>query len=286
MAKDVDLSSKEWRDLIFEGKNKDFGAYKLRQGSESRHNKAFFYVLIGLVAVCLLIFGYMKYEAYKTQKAEEEAKAKLEQQIAELQKQLKAEKEEEKEEEVEQIEIEEVKPEAPQLATQLMTELLLTDTPKEDNEIKANEDIQKDNSVMSTFTQAGSDDINLIKEHKEEVVQEKPREEKKKEEVFTHVEQMPKFPGGDAELYKFISNNLNYPAMAIENNVQGRVVVQFVVTKDGSIGNVKVVRSVDRDLDNEAIRVCKKLPKFIPGKQNGQPVNVWYTLPVTFKLQN
>lgn len=284
MAKDVDLSSKEWRDLIFEGKNKDFGAYKLRQGSESRHNKAFFYVLIGLVAVCLLIFGYMKYEAYKTQKAEEEAKAKLEQQQKLAQ--MEAEKEEEKEEDVEQIEIEEVKPEAPQLATQLMTELLLTDTPEEDNEIKANEDIQKDNSVMSTFTQAGSDDINLIKEHKEEVVQEKPREEKKKEEVFTHVEQMPKFPGGDAELYKFISNNLNYPAMAIENNVQGRVVVQFVVTKDGSIGNVKVVRSVDRDLDNEAIRVCKKLPKFIPGKQNGQPVNVWYTLPVTFKLQN
>lgn len=284
MAKDVDLSSKEWRDLIFEGKNKDFGAYKLRQGSESRHNKAFFYVLIGLVAVCLLIFGYMKYEAYKTQKAEEEAKAKLEQQQKLAQ--MEAEKEEEKEEEVEQIEIEEVKPEAPQLATQLMTELLLTDTPKEDNEIKANEDIQKDNSVMSTFTQAGSDDINLIKEHKEEVVQEKPREEKKKEEVFTHVEQMPKFPGGDAELYKFINNNLNYPAMAIENNVQGRVVVQFVVTKDGSIGNVKVVRSVDRDLDNEAIRVCKKLPKFIPGKQNGQPVNVWYTLPVTFKLQD
>mgnify|MGYP005942816859 FL=1 len=284
MAKDVDLSSKEWRDLIFEGKNKDFGAYKLRQGSESRHNKAFFYVLIGLVAVCLLIFGYMKYEAYKTKKAEEEAKAKLEQQQKLAQ--MEAEKEEEKEEEVEQIEIEEVKPEAPQLATQLMTELLLTDTPKEDNEIKANEDIQKDNSVMSTFTQAGSDDINLIKEHKEEVVQEKPREEKKKEEVFSHVEQMPKFPGGDAELYKFISNNLNYPAMAIENNVQGRVVVQFVVTKDGSIGNVKVVRSVDRDLDNEAIRVCKKLPKFIPGKQNGQPVNVWYTLPVTFKLQN
>lgn len=284
MAKDVDLSSKEWRDLIFEGKNKDFGAYKLRQGSESRHNKAFFYVLIGLVAVCLLIFGYMKYEAYKTQKAEEEAKAKLEQQQKLAQ--MEAEKEEEKEEGVEQIEIEEVKPEAPQLATQLMTELLLTDTPKEDNEIKANADIQKDNSVMSTFTQAGSDDIDLIKEHKEEVVQEKPREEKKKEEVFTHVEQMPKFPGGDAELYKFISNNLNYPAMAIENNVQGRVVVQFVVTKDGSIGNVKVVRSVDRDLDNEAIRVCKKLPKFIPGKQNGQPVNVWYTLPVTFKLQN
>ncbi len=284
MAKDVDLSSKEWRDLIFEGKNKEFGAYKLRQGSETRHNKAFCYVLVGLVAVCLLIFGYMKYDAYKTQKLEEEQRALLAQQQKLAQ--MEAEKEEEKEEEVEQVEIEEVKPEEPQLATQLMTELLLTDTPKEENEIKTNEDIKQDNSVMSTFTQAGSDDVSLIKEHKEEVVQEKPKEEKKKEEVFTHVEQMPKFPGGDAELYKFISNNLQYPAMAIENNVQGKVIVQFVVTKDGSIGNVKVVRSVDRDLDNEAVRVCKKLPKFVPGKQNGQAVNVWYTLPVTFKLQN
>ena len=284
MAKDVDLSSKEWRDLIFEGKNKEFGAYKLRQGSETRHNKAFCYVLVGLVAVCLLIFGYMKYDAYKTQKLEEEQRALLAQQQKLAQ--MEAEKEEEKEEEVEQVEIEEVKPEEPQLATQLITELLLTDTPKEENEIKTNEDIKQDNSVMSTFTQAGSDDVSLIKEHKEEVVQEKPKEEKKKEEVFTHVEQMPKFPGGDAELYKFISNNLQYPAMAIENNVQGKVIVQFVVTKDGSIGNVKVVRSVDRDLDNEAVRVCKKLPKFVPGKQNGQAVNVWYTLPVTFKLQN
>ena len=73
--------------------------------------------------------------------------------------------------------------------------------------------------------------------------------------------------------------------MAQENNVQGKVIVQFVVTKTGAIGEVKVVRSVDRDLDKEAIRVVKSLPKFIPGKMNGQAVNVWYTLPVTFKLQ-
>ena len=107
----------------------------------------------------------------------------------------------------------------------------------------------------------------------------------KEDKVFTNVEQMPKFPGGDAELYKFISNHLNYPVMSIEQGIQGKVVVQFVVAKDGSIGNVKVVRSVDRDLDNEAIRVCKKLPKFIPGRHDGQPVNVWYTLPVTFTLK-
>ncbi|MDE6317852.1 MAG: energy transducer TonB, partial [Muribaculaceae bacterium] len=76
-----------------------------------------------------------------------------------------------------------------------------------------------------------------------------------------------------------------YPTMAMENNVQGRVVVQFVVTKDGSIGEVKVARGKDPDLDKEAVRVVKTLPKFIPGKMNGQAVNVWYTLPINFKLQ-
>ena len=114
---------------------------------------------------------------------------------------------------------------------------------------------------------------------------ENPAPRDKEDKVFTNVEQMPKFPGGDAELYKFISNHLNYPVMAIEDGIQGKVVVQFVVAKDGSIGKAKVVRNLSPDCDNEAIRVCKKLPKFIPGKQNGQPVNVWYTLPVTFMLK-
>lgn len=113
-----------------------------------------------------------------------------------------------------------------------------------------------------------------------------PRDkEDKVDKVFTNVEQMPKFHSGDAELYKFISNHLNYPVMSIEQGIQGKVVVQFVVAKDGSIGKVKVVRSLSPDCDNEAIRVCKMLPKFIPGKHNGQPVNVWYILPVTFTLK-
>ena len=73
--------------------------------------------------------------------------------------------------------------------------------------------------------------------------------------------------------------------MAMENGVQGRVVVQFVVTKDGSVGQVKVMRGKDPDLDKEAVRVVKSLPRFIPGKMNGQAVNVWYTLPISFKLQ-
>ena len=130
----------------------------------------------------------------------------------------------------------------------------------------------------------GTDDRNVVREHKEEIIVEK-KVEVEPEKVFTAVEQMPQFPGGDAELMKFLSKNIKYPTMAMENNIQGRVIVQFVVTKTGAIGEVKVVRSVDRDLDREAVRVCKSLPKFTPGKMNGQAVNVWYTLPVSFKLQ-
>lgn len=156
----------------------------------------------------------------------------------------------------------------------------------------------KSDSVAVMPTGAESNKADVVKEKKEtpssqkvETVKEKPKVEKKKEEkgnneVYTVVDEMPKFPGGDSGLYSFIASNLNYPAMAIENNVQGRVVVQFVVKKDGSIGDVTVKRSVDRDLDREAVRICKKLPKFIPGKLNGQPVNVTFTLPINFRLSN
>ena len=96
---------------------------------------------------------------------------------------------------------------------------------------------------------------------------------------------MPSYPGGDAALLQDVANNLQYPAMAQENGTQGRVVLQFVVTKNGSIGEVKVVRSLSPKCDQAAIKAVKKLKKFNPGRQNGNAVNVWYTLPVTFKLQ-
>jgi len=103
-------------------------------------------------------------------------------------------------------------------------------------------------------------------------------------EIFKSVEQMPLFVGGDVALMKYIDSHIQYPPEAAKNNIQGRVILQFVVDKTGEIGEVKVVRSVDKDLDKEAVRIVKTLPKFIPGRQNGQAVAVWYTLPVTFKL--
>ena len=96
---------------------------------------------------------------------------------------------------------------------------------------------------------------------------------------------MPEFPGGEEALMKYIQSHIYYPPMAAKNNIQGKVLVEFVVKKDGSVGRVKVVRSVDKDLDKEAIRVCKLLPKFTPGRKKGIDVDVWYKpLPITFKL--
>ena len=152
--------------------------------------------------------------------------------------------------------------------------------------ISQDEVIQSDGFAGSVNNSVGSTDINNIHNHISEVVIEDPEPVVDKPvEAFRSVEQMPQFPGGEAALMKFLQTHINYPPMAAENNVQGRVVVQFVVDKTGKVGEVKIVRSVDKDLDKEAARVCASLPKFIPGRQNGQAVPVWYTLPVTFKLQ-
>ena len=102
--------------------------------------------------------------------------------------------------------------------------------------------------------------------------------------VYEVAEVMPEFPGGTQALFKFISENLEYPQHAIDGQIEGRVVVQFVVDKTGKVGNIQVVRSIDKLLDQAAIDVVRALPAWKPGMQNGQPVHVRYTLPVSFKL--
>jgi len=110
-------------------------------------------------------------------------------------------------------------------------------------------------------------------------------EEPEEQQIFQVVEEMPEFPGGMAECLKFLGKNIKYPTISQENGVQGKVIVQFVVNKDGSIVDPVVVRSVDPYLDKEALRVIKTMPKWKPGKQRGKAVRVKYTVPVTFKLQ-
>ena len=115
---------------------------------------------------------------------------------------------------------------------------------------------------------------------------EAPVEEEEEEVVFVVVETMPEFPGGQQALFKYLSENVKYPVIAQENGIQGRVICQFVVNKDGAIVDVEVVRSGgDPSLDKEAVRVIKSMPKWNPGKQRGKAVRVKYTVPVNFRLQ-
>ena len=115
---------------------------------------------------------------------------------------------------------------------------------------------------------------------------EAPVEEEEEEVIFMVVETMPEFPGGQQALFKYLGENVKYPVIAQENGIQGRVICQFVVNKDGSIVDVVVVRSSgEPSLDKEALRVINSMPKWKPGKQRGKPVRVKYTLPVNFRLQ-
>ena len=296
MAKDVDLSSREWLDIVFEGKNKDFGAYELRNESAKRHNKSVIFTLIGIILVAALAWGWSKYNTYMTEKRLAEEKARQEA----LAKQMEKELEEELEDEPEYIEPEkeEVVQEDIQ-NSQKVTELnivadeLVKEPPKTQEQLKEDE-----RQVGAVDEDKGTNDITKAVVTVEQIVvpEIKPKEEKKEEpkpepkpkeeEVFKSAAHMPSFPGGDAALMSFINKNIKYPQVAQDNGVQGKVIVQFVVEKDGKVGEVKVARGVDKDLDREAVRVCKMLPKFSPGRNAvGDPVRVWYTLPVTFKLQ-
>ena len=284
MAREVNLSSREWCDLVFEGKNKDFGAYVIRTESTKRHNLAVLWALIGAVAVAALTFGLMKANQY----LEERRLAALQDQKTYI---VDFTPETEEQQPEQQI----IEPEEPEvledvLSSVKVTELQIVDDDKvrPEDEILTQEEIEAtDKAFGQTNVDNGQDERDKFQTAVTDVVVEKPVEKPKEAvaQVFHSVEQMPQFPGGEAALMKFLQSHINYPPMAVENGVQGRVVVQFVVDKTGKVGEVVVVRNVDKDLDKEAVRVCKSLPKFTPGRQNGQAVAVWYTLPVTFKLQ-
>ncbi len=282
MAKDVDLSSKEWRDIVFEGKNKEFGAYVLRAASPARHNKAMIVIVIMIAliaALAVLVDTVIKQAEARPEDEGEQVLVEMGP-TEEVEEAPEEEPQKFEEQQIEQVVQEEL------LNTQKMTEILVADDEEVTEDIRSQDDAKEDDRAIGAVNEdRGVDDIINAQEHKEVVVvEEKKPEPEPENKVFEAVEQPPQFPGGDAALLKYIGDNLRYPQLAIENNIQGKVIVQFVVTKTGNVGEVKVVRSKDPDLDKEAIRVVKTIPKFQPGKQNGQAVNVWYTLPITFKL--
>lgn len=289
MAKGVDLTSREWCNIVFEGKNKAFGAYQLRKKSPKRHYAAIIFIIIFLIAVACIVIGINKYN-----EIEADARAKGAQ-MSEVLFESEAAQEDEEQEEVKYEELPEPEEQVveEQVASQQVTAIAIVDKPDADKEVKNMDEIQENQAQVGNVNQEGKIDIAEVNtavkavtvvekvEPKPEPVVQKPEPEK----IFEAVEQPAEFPGGQTALSKWLNKNLNYPELAQQNGIQGRVVVKFCVEKDGSITNVSIARGVDKDLDREAIRVVKKMPKWKAGKNNGVAVRSYFNLPVNFKIQ-
>lgn len=146
-------------------------------------------------------------------------------------------------------------------------------------------EIVEDDKETETIDFSSEDDEKKVQEIIAVPVQVEEEEDPEENVVFQVVEKMPDFPGGRSALMQYLSENIKYPPIAAENNIQGRVVCQFTVWKDGSIKDISVVRGIDPSLDREAVRVVQSMPKWTPGQQRGKAVNCRFTLPILFRLQ-
>lgn len=277
MAK-IDLISRDWTEMVFEGRNKEYGAYRLRKNAGKRN----LYSLITIFIAALAIWGGISLVKF----VESRTKSVAQTSVAELstlnQPKKKAEVKQQQK----------VKLEQPEKVVERVKSSVKFTAPviKKDDEVKPEDELKTQEELMNTKTAIGALDVKgnddaggEVLKLKEAVAQPEPKPEVEK--VFDVVEQMPSFPGGPSALMEWLSNNVKYPVVAQENGVQGRVVVSFVVERDGSITDVKVVRGVDPSLDKEASRVVRAMPRWIPGKQNGSAVRVKYNVPVAFRLQ-
>ncbi len=276
MAK-IDLIDNGWVDLVFEGKNHAYGAYQLRKETGKRNMKALLVMFI--IGAAIAAFVAIKGVVENAMKQDVAIEADVE--LTQL-----AEKKEAKVEKKEQPKLEKVEVEKVKSSVKFVPPVIKKDDEvKPEEELKSQDELNKTNTAIGAFDVKGNDEAaGEVLKAKEVIAQpEPPKEEETK--VFDVVEQMPSFPGGPSALFEYLSKNIKYPVVAEENGIQGRVIVTFVVERDGSITDVRVVKSVDPSLDKEAQRVVKSMPRWIPGKQNGSAVRVKYTVPVTFRLQ-
>ena len=270
MAK-LDLASSEWCQLIFEGKNQAYGAYRMRANSTKRHNVAMLIVVI-IAAVGFSIPTLLKLATPEQKEV-----------MTEVTTLSKLAEPEIKQEEMKRVEPVAPPPPALKSSIKFTAPVIKKDEEvHEDNEIKSQEDLNATKVSISIADVKGNDEIDGqdIADFKDFVAP-----EVEEEEVYIIVEQMPGFPGGEEALLKYISDHIEYPTMAVERGIEGRVTVRFVVNKDGYVQDVTVIRGVHELLDKEAVRVIQSLPRWNPGKQNGVAVAVYYNVPVNFTLQ-
>ena len=282
MAK-IDLYDPKWVEMVFAGKNKEYGAYQLRKGTSGRNIKA----LLILVIAAALVGGFLAWKVIEQKQAEEQQAYMEAMQLAELQQQAK--KEEKKKEPVKpKIEPKKEIPVARETQKFTAPVIKKDELVKEENQVKQMDKLDEKVAVGTENKEGTKDRLAEAVRSDIAVAAPPPPPAPKPEvsnKVFDVVEEMPHFPGGPAALQAFLSSNTKYPVVAQENGVQGRVIVSFVVERDGSITDVRVVRSVDPSLDREASRVVRSMPRWSPGKQNGSAVRVKYTVPVVFRLQ-
>ncbi len=295
MAK-IDLYDPKWVEMVFADKNKTYGAYNLRKTVSQRNIKALAILLIA----AFIGGGYLAWQIKKHNDdlaAQEAYAAKME--IAALEqakKEQQKRKEQQKKPEPKKIEPEKIVPET--RATVKFTAPVIKDDKDVKEEMPPMVKMNKTDKAVGSETKEGVNDRGTIAAKStvatpqeivpkiEKPVQEAPKIEAPKAEVenkiFTVAEQMPAFKGN---VNQWLSSHIQYPAVAAENGVQGRVIVKFVVGRDGSVSQAQIARGVDPALDREALRVVNSMPRWNPGMNNGQPANVWFTLPITFKLQ-
>ena len=284
----VDIISREWCDLVFEGRNKSYGAYDLRSKAGRRHLYAIIDILVGIAVIAGLIFTYAK--AKEAIQASLAADTEAVTELSEL-------KKEELKKEEPKVQKQEEQPKQEQLqkvavrASVGFTVPDIVDKVDESKKIKNQEELNRSNISIAAVDYAGDangkgtiDDLLKGQEAGGDAPQQKQKEEEAP--IHTVVEQPAQFPGGEAALLAYVAKNIKYPAIAVEQEIQGTVQLRFVVEANGSIGDVQVVKSLESHCDKEAIRVVKSLPRFIPGKQQGRPVRVWFTLPVRYSIQN
>ena len=275
----IDLLDQRWIDLVFEGKNEAYGAYAIRQDTSKRNLFAMLALVGGLAFIVLCFLGVnVAQNAIAAAQAEHETEVALEQ--------IEEEAEEQEEEETEVIyeETEQLVAEETVMNSEKFTAYEMEDDAPEMQTKTQDEVAQSDIAIGAIDYDKGSDEAEHVLKVNEKVVDEVPPKVEETK-VFDVVEQMPSFKGGDAALMEYLNKNIKYPVIAEENGIQGRVVTTFVVERDGTINDVKVIKSVDPSLDKEAVRVVRSMPKWNPGKQNGSAVRVKFTLPVTFRLQ-
>lgn len=282
MAK-IDLYDPKWVEMVFAGKNKEYGAYQLRKGTSGRNIKS----LLILVIAAALVGGFLAWKVIEQKQAEEQQAYMEAMELAKLQQQAK--KEEKKKEPVKpKIEPKKEIPVARETQKFTAPVIKKDELVKEENQVKQMDKLDEKVAV-GTENKEGVKDRTVEAVRSEIAVVAPPPPPAPKPEVATKVfdvvEEMPSFPGGQGALMQYLASNIKYPVVAQENGVQGRVIVSFVVERDGSISDVKVARSVDPSLDREAQRVVKSMPRWSPGKQNGSTVRVKYTVPVVFRLQ-